>query len=210
MARRMLDGLVRLIDIRKRGDRANAETMVELGEVSGLTGDAGAVQTCTVDGDDSALVHEPYGLASHAPSGDALLLAPGGDSDDLVALVSSVSGRPATEAGDVIVWSVGGHLIHLDADGALVVTARPSAAVTINAGAGASVTINVDPGQSVNIGGTPAAALALGQKVIDAVDAMLAGGVPVFGDGGTNLKATMITAWNLVKATILAQKAKGV
>jgi hypothetical protein len=218
MADRKLEGLVRLIDKRKASDKASAETMIDLGEASSVSGSAGEVPTCTVDGDD-ADVFEPYGLAGQASSSDALLFAPGGDSDTLTAILSSASGRPATEPGDKALWTSAGHVIYLDDDGDLVVTgkdggtvtiAATTGAITIEAAAGASININVGVGASVNIGGPGALALALGQKVIDAIDAMLAGGVAVLGDGGANLKLTMTTAWNLVKAAILATKAKGI
>jgi hypothetical protein len=218
MADRKLEGLVRVIDRRKAGDKVSAETMIDLGEVSDVSGSAGAVPTCTVDGDD-ADVFEPYGLAGQAATGDALVFAPGGDSDSLTALVSSVAGRPATEPGDKALWTAGGHVIYLDDDGDLTVTGRGGGTVvingttgeiTVNAGTGVDVTINVDVGASVNIGGAGALALALGQKVVDAIDATLAGGIVIVGDGGANLKLTMTTAWNLVKAAILATKAKGI
>ena len=148
MADRKLEGLVRLIDKRKAGDRHTTETMVELGEASEVSGADGAVPTCTVDGDD-AEVFEPYGLAGHAASGDALVFAPGGDSDSLTALVSSVAGRPATEPGDKALWTVGGHVVYLDDDGGITITARSLA----------DVTIIVDDGQVVNVGDALAAAL---------------------------------------------------
>lgn len=152
-----IKGIVRLIDKRKAGDKASAESMVDLVESSGMTGAAGEAPTCTVDGDDSAEVLEPYGLACSAPAGEAIVLAPGGDLDSLVALVSSTPGRPATEAGDVAVWTVGGHEIYLDNDGGLTITAR----------ALSDVTIIVDGGQSVNVGDALATALLKAQAAQD-------------------------------------------
>lgn len=146
---RTLQGLVRLIDKRKASDKAGAESMVDLVESSGMTGAAGEAPTCTVDGDDSAEVLEPYGFACSAPTGEAIVLAPGGDVDNLVALVSSTPGRPATETGDVAVWTVGGHEIYLDDDGGITITARSLS----------DVTITVDNGQSVNVGDALAVAL---------------------------------------------------
>lgn len=157
MAGRRLEGFVRLIDKRKAGDKAGAESMVDLVESSGMTGAAGEAPTCTVDGDDSADVLEPYGFACSAPAGEAIVLSPGGDLDNLVALVSSTPGRPATEANDVVVWTVGGHQIYLDDDGGLTITAR----------ALSDVTIIVDGGQSVNVGDALAAALLKAQAAQD-------------------------------------------
>jgi hypothetical protein len=148
MTDRKLEGLVRLIDKRKAGDRVSAETMIELGEVSDPSGSAGAVPTCTVDGDD-AEVFEPYGLAGQAVGGDALVFAPGGDSDNLTALVSSVAGRPATEPGDKALWTAAGHVIYLDDDGGITITARSLS----------DVTVIVDDGQVVNVGDALAAVL---------------------------------------------------
>jgi hypothetical protein len=218
MADRRLDGFVRLIDKRKAGDLASAETMIELGEASGVSGSAGSVPTCTVDGDD-ATVFEPYGLAGQAASSDALMFAPGGDSDSLTVLLSSVAGRPTTAPGDKALWTAAGHVVYLDDDGDLVITgkdggtvtiAATTGAITIEAATGASINLNVGVGASVNVGGPGAAALALGQQVIDGIDAMLNAGVAIANDGGANLKATMTIGWNLVKSAILATKAKGI
>lgn len=152
-----LKGLVRVIDMRKASDKASAESMVDLVTSSGMTGAAGEAPTCTVDGDDSADVLEPYGFACSAPAGEAIVLAPGGDLDNLVALVSSSPGRPATDANDVAVWTVGGHEIYLDDDGGLTITARSLS----------DVTIVVDGGQSVNVGDALAAALLKAQAAQD-------------------------------------------
>jgi len=218
MADRRLDSLVRLIDKRKASDKASAETMIDLGEASDVSGGAGAVPTCTVDGDD-ADVFEPYGLAGQAASSDALVFAPGGDSDSLTAILSSTSGRPATDPGDKALWTAGGHVVYLDDDGDLTITgkdggtvtiAATTGAITIEAAPGANINITVGAGSSVNVGGPGAAALALGQQVIDGIDSMLDAGVAIANDGGANLKATMTIGWNLVKAAILATKAKGI
>lgn len=164
---RKLEGLVRLIDKRKGGDKAAAETMIDLGEASGISGGAGAVPTCAVDGDD-ADVFEPYGLAGQASSSDALLFAPGGDSDSLTALLSSAAGRPATEPGDKALWSSAGHVVYLDNDGDLVITGKAGGTVTINgttgainvaAAAGVDVTVSVDPSRSVFVGDGTAVSL---------------------------------------------------
>jgi phage gp45-like len=154
MADRTLAGLVRLIDKRKAGDKATAETMIDLGEVSDVSGSAGEVPTCTVDGDD-ADVFEPYGLAGQAASGDALVFAPGGDSDSLTALLSSVAGRPATEPGDKALWSAAGHVVYLDDDGSLIITSKDGAVielpdtggVVVTAAPLAGITLVVDGGQ---------------------------------------------------------------
>lgn len=160
MADRRLEGFVRLIDKRKAGDKATAESMIELGEATSPSGSAGAVPTCTVDGDDEADVFEPYGLAGQAPSGDALLLAPGGDGDTLTALLSSADGRPATEPGDKALWTAGGHVVYLDDDGGLTITSKDGAVielpdtggVVVTAASLADITLVVDGGQKVKLG----------------------------------------------------------
>jgi len=172
---RRLHGLVRLIDKRKAGDKAGAETMIELGEASSPSGSADAVPTCTVDGDDDADVFEPYGLAGQPSSGEALLLAPGGDSDSLTAFVSSVTGRPATEPGDKALWSAGGHVVYLDDDGSLTITSKDGATIelpdaggiVITAAPAADITLVADDGQSVNVGDALAAALLKAQAAQD-------------------------------------------
>lgn len=159
MADRRLQGLVRLIDKRKAGDRASAETMIELGEATSPSGSAGAVPTCTVDGDDDADVFEPYGLAGQAPSSDALLLAAGGDSDTLTALMSSVAGRPETEPGDKALWTAGGHVVYLDDDGSLKITSKDGAVielpdtggVVVTAAPASGITLVVD-GATIKLG----------------------------------------------------------
>lgn len=150
MADRKLEGLVRLIDKRKAGDKAGAETMIELGEATSPSGSADSVPTCTVDGDDEADVFEPYGLAGQAASGDALLLAPGGDADTLTALLSSVSGRPATQPGDKALWTAAGHVIYLDDDGGLTITSKDGSVITM--AASGSIVISVAGGQTIKLG----------------------------------------------------------
>jgi hypothetical protein len=154
MGDRRLEGLVRLIDKRKAGDKGSADSMIDLGEVSDVSGSAGEVPTCTVDGDD-ADVFEPYGLAGQAASGDALVFAPGGDVDSLTVLVSSVAGRPATQPGDKALWTAAGHVIYLDDDGGLTITSKDGAVielpdtggVVVTAASLAGITLVVDGGQ---------------------------------------------------------------
>jgi phage gp45-like len=212
-----LAGLVRLIDKRIASIKATFETMIELAEASGISGSAGAVPTCTVD-DDDADVFEPYGLAGQAASGDAVVLAPGGDTDTLTALVSSVAGRPATEPGDKALWTAGGHVIYLDDDADLTVTGKDggtvvikatSGAINIDAATGANVTITVGPGASVNVGGVGALPLTIWGPLSVAMTAMFVAGKAVPVGGAAFLAAE--SAWNaaLLLLSPEAQKAKG-
>jgi hypothetical protein len=218
MADRKLDALVRLVDKRKAKDKASAETMLELGEASGVSGGAGAVPTCTVD-DDDADVFEPYGLAGQAASSDALLFAPGGDSDSLTAILSSVSGRPATDPGDKALWTAAGHVIYLDddaditvtgKDGGTVVVKATTGAINIEAAAGANVTMTVGVGASVNVGGVGALPLTIWGPLSAAMTAMFTAGKldPLAGAAF----AAAETAWNaaLLLLSPEAEKAKGI
>lgn len=209
----------REIDLGTEELKQQLYSMIEWETVSGVSsGDSAAPTADTDDGDDLEVL-EPYGFASRPDgNGTTLAVAPGGEVQGRVALgVSSPGGRPATDAGDTALWCVAGHTILLDNDSDLNITSKDGAVIVlpvsggvdITAGPGASVNVNVDVGAFVNIGGAGAVALALGQKVIDGVDGMLAAGIPVLGDGGANLLATMTSGWNLLKAAILAQKAKG-
>ena len=69
-------------------------------------------------------------------------------------------------------------------------------------------TATIDAATLINIGAAAAEAVAKAESLIAAIDTMLAGGVPVANDGGANLKATMIAAWNEVKNTIKAVKGR--
>lgn len=69
-------------------------------------------------------------------------------------------------------------------------------------------TATVDAATLINIGAAATEAIAKAESLISAIDTMLAGGVPVANDGGANLKATMIAAWNGVKNSIKAVKGR--
>jgi hypothetical protein len=75
---------------------------------------------------------------------------------------------------------------------------------------GGDITLTVGSANSVNVGGAGATALTLAEKLIDAIDTSWAAATPVLNDGGANLKATWISAWNGVKNTIKALRAKGI
>lgn len=184
MADRTLDGLNRLIDKRTAGGRAGAESMIDLGEASGVSGSAAEAPTCTVDGESSADVWESYGLAGQAAGGDALLLAPGGDIDNPVALLSSVAGRPATDVGDKALWCAAGHVVYLDNDGGLKITGKDGAEIEltdtgkikINAAALAGIEIYVGAGQTVKAGDALAEALTKWAALLAAMTAMFTAG----------------------------------
>lgn len=121
--------------------------------------------------------------------------------------------QAAHPIGDTLkIYGPAGIAIEVADDGAVTIAsnAAPPNASTITMTADGNVTITVGAGKSVEVGGAGAAALALGQKVIDAIDTMLAGGVPAPMDGGVALLSTMTAAWTAVKSTILALKAKGI
>lgn len=150
--------LKRAAELASEGVVSLALGLIEWTRVKSVTAGAASIPKAATDDNDTVQVLEPYGFASR-PSGEgvALVFAPSGDEEGRVVLgVSSVSGRPSTDAGDVNIWTIGGHRIELDDDGGLTITSRDSAPITINAGAGASITLNVGGGQFVN-GGGPAA-----------------------------------------------------
>jgi len=214
MADQNLKGLVRLIDLRKRGDKASAESMIELGEATNPSGDAGAVPTCTVDGDDEADVFEPYGLAGQPASGDALLFASEGDSDNLTAIVSSVAGRPATEPGDKVLWTAAGHQIFLADAGGITITSKDGATITLDENA--SITLDVAAGKSVNVGDALAEALVKSGPFKAAMSAALAAGAsvaptPMAGNNGSLAFQAAQLAWDtsLASDPIDTTKAKG-
>jgi len=162
-----LAGLRRLIDKQTARLRASLESMIEWAGVSSVSAPADQPPSASLDDGDDVTVWEPYGFASAPSSGQAITLAPGADSDNLVALVTSVGGRPATDGGDVSVWTAGGHLIALDDDGGLTITGKDGAVIdiadtgkiTITAASLADIDIIVDGGQSVNVGDALAVAL---------------------------------------------------
>ncbi len=157
----------------RRGTRdlwAAVHGLVEWTTISSMSAGAGKVPTAETDDDDDVQVLEQYGVASRPPgTATALAFAPGGETQGRVAIgVSSVAGRPVTDAGDTSVWSAAGHQIVLDDDGELTITAKDgssvvfavSGAITINAGTGASITVNVDNGgPDVKIGDVGAVTL---------------------------------------------------
>jgi phage gp45-like len=140
--------------------------LVEWESIASISnGDGGAPQAQTSDGDDVQVL-ETYGLASR-PSGTAtaLVLAPGTETTARVALgVSSPAGRPATDQGDTVLYTTGGHEISLRDDGDLTITGKDGATIvladtgdiTVNAPVNGSVTVNVSGTGAVNVGG-PAA-----------------------------------------------------
>jgi phage gp45-like len=194
----------------------DVETMAEVADASTATGNSGARPTATVSGE-SVAVLEPYAFASTPPgTSQALVVAPGTDGENRVtAGLSAPAGRPATDAGDAAIWTAAGHSILLDDDGGILLTSKDGAtidipatgAINVTAGTGASITLNVDPGAFVDAGGT--FALALGQKVIDTIDAAWAAATPVANDGGAALKTSWLFAWNGVKSQILATITRG-
>lgn len=194
-------GIARLIDKRKRGDVSTFESMIDLGTATSASGDADSVPTCTIDGDDEADVFELYGLAGQPASGDALLFASEGDVDSLTALVSSPAGRPATEPGDVVLWSAAGHQVYLDNDGSITITSKDGAVITLDTNG--NVKIEVGVGKSVLVGDDLAESLIkftkFMQNMDDACDAAIATPpTPMAGNNGslafTNFKAAMALA----------------
>lgn len=122
--------------------------------------------------------------------------------------ITAPGGAPEDPEGAWVVSGGAGEAIHLDLnDGELTLTKSGTPVASLTLTAAGAVVITPAPGKSVEAGG--ALALALGQATIDAVDAMLANGVPVANDGGAALLSTMTIAWSAVKTSILAQTTRG-
>ncbi len=180
--------------------QAGLDSLIEQATIVGTSGGAGSVPTATTDEQEPVQVYEAYGFASSpAGSGQALVFAPGGEESARVALgVSTISGRPATAEGDVVLWTDGGHTVALDDDGGVLVTAKDGStidldttgAITMTAATGSDVTINVSAGAFVNIGGAGAVKL-----ITDALESYLAtaftSALVTPGDGGSTFKTWM-------------------
>ena len=122
--------------------------------------------------------------------------------------ITAPTGAPADPGDDWVMTGPEGEAMRVGgADGAFTLTKSGVSVATITLAADGEITLTPTAGKSVNVGGTQA--LALGQKVIDGIDAMLAGGVPAPNDGGVALLSSMVIAWTPVKAAILAQIARG-
>jgi phage gp45-like len=189
---------------------ARLDSMIEVSSLTGYSDAAGSIGTATTADDDAPQVIEQYGVATRPPGpATGIVVAPGGDGENRFVIGSSApAGRPATAAGDAILWTAAGHSITLEDGGAISIASKDGSSIVLDSAG--SISVNVGAGAHVDIGGAGAVVLALGQATIDAVDAMLAAGVAVPGDGGASLKATMITGWLGVKASILATRARGV
>jgi len=210
-----LRGYVRLIDKVTGSLAASVRSMIEWVNVSSVSGPAGQTPIASSDGDEITVL-EIYGVASAAPGGQAIAVAPGLDEDHRVALgVSNVAGRPATATSDTALWTTAGHVVMLDDDGALTITGKDGAvielaasgAVTITAGPVSSITINVDALQSVNIGGPGALSLLLAQAtenyLITAANAVV--GTPDVEAGFAAFAVALLGLANVAQT----QKAKG-
>ena len=202
--------------------------LIEWAPFGSVTAGEGSVPVGTGPGDEEVQVLEQYGFASGPPS-DAvgLVFAPGGELTDRVALgVSSVAGRPATDAGDSAQWTAAGHQILLDDDGDLTITSKDGSSVvfastgeiTLTAGTGANITLNVETLQSVNLGGAMAVTLTKWLALSSAMTALLNAGAAFVGvaadPAGANASgafAAALAAWDIALGLLSPEtdKAKG-
>lgn len=132
------------------------------GLVVGLN-DAGQMQTVDVQTHDGATrtgieVYQPFGIATAPPAvgSVALLLAVGADPGDLVAivLVTPAARMGALDAGETVLYGMGGARVAIGSDGSVEVMAATS--VTISAPAGLTVQGNVTITGSLNASGSVA------------------------------------------------------
>jgi len=183
-----------------------ALSLIEQATISGVTAGAGAAPMATTADDESVQVLEPYGVASSPPGqATALLLAPGGELTDLVALnVSSLAGRPATDAGDVALWTAAGHRFELDDDGGILITAKDGQ--TIELDDTGDIIVTPAPGFKARIGGAgasqPAAKATVTrsemQKIVTAIGAV----IPVGADTGALIVAAILAAFAAPPLTV--------
>lgn len=168
--------------------------LVQLVRVGSVTGAAGSRPEATGDGDEPIKVLEPYGYASTPPgTATAVAFAPGTDGENRVAVgVSSTGGRPATSAGDVATWTAAGHVVLLDDDGGLTITAKDGQVIDLQAGG--DIVITPKPGSKVRVGGggvsQPAAKATTTRGEIAKIVTAISAVVPVGADTG----ALIVTA----------------
>lgn len=152
--------------------------MIECTTISGMDSAEGERPVAASDEDEGIVVCEQYGFASLPPgTASAVVVAPGGDGENRVALaVSAPDGRPAMAAGDAIQWTISGHKVMLENDGGVTIAGKDGGQITIAAGTGkitltagtlADVEINVDNGASALIGDNAALALLKAQATQD-------------------------------------------
>lgn len=116
----------RLVDQVLAPLRSLVESLIEFVRVETYSTGADVVGSATSDEGERLTIVEPYGVASRPPgAATGIVLAPGGDTSGKL-LVGSVSpsGRPATAAGDTMLWTVGGHQIKLENDGSLTIISK--------------------------------------------------------------------------------------
>jgi hypothetical protein len=118
---------------------------------------------------------------------------------------------PANVDGDWVLTGPQGEAIRIGGgDGSVLISRGGSPAASVELEASGSITITVASGQAVNIGGSGAGALALADQLVTAIDAFIdalvaAGAGQAYAGAGAAK-----TAWEGLKNTIAAQKAKGV
>ncbi len=146
----------REIDISTSESKQLLDSMIEWETVASVSSGDGGAPTADTDDDDDLEVLEPYGFSSRPEgTGTTIAVAPGGEVQGRVALgVSSPGGRPATDAGDTVVWCVGGHKIMLDNDGGLTITAKDGQVIDL--GDTGDITVTPKPGSKVKFGGAGA------------------------------------------------------
>jgi len=130
--------------------------MIEWTSITGMSAPAGQAPSASTDDDDDLQVLEQYGFASRPPgAATALVLAPGSETQERVAIgVSSLGGRPETEAGDAVAWTAAGHQVVLDDDDALTVTGKDAQSMVMDADGNMSITLALNKSLTINVTGT--------------------------------------------------------
>jgi hypothetical protein len=80
-----------------------------------------------------------------------------------------------------------------------------TASITITLPSGGAPIVTIDA-PTIRLGVAAVEHAAIAEQVISAIDTAWAAATPTPTDGGANLKATWLAAWNAVKANIIASK----
>jgi phage gp45-like len=190
------------------------------------TEDGGEHLVCQAADDDDVpsedvAILQPYGLSANVPAGSSgAVLRLGGQSNNLVMLNASPTdgSRPSNESGEVKLWSIFGHEIHLKDDKSIRIhTGESGVAIDLNddgsiniaAGGGSSITfsssggITITPGtgQSVKLGGAGAALAVARVTSLLSTSVQLAAWCATVESGFTSLLPGLFTPANIFVAT---------
>lgn len=185
---RKAQALARVISRGTDRVHARIDALAEFVTVKAVSGAAGRRPTATTD-DDAVGIVEAYGVASRPPAGArALTIAIGGDSSfrEAVGLVAP-SSRPATESGELVLYTVHGQTIRLTEDGDIVLIPAPGRKIYLGATEGTEPPAKGPTTRTEINKLISAIAGAIGPDIGAAIKAAVAGAFPF---GAADLSAT--------------------